>query len=505
MIGFQTLRAKLVAGFTLVIFLCLLLAGTGFIYLVRQYQTRMAIQRLSDLAWPLTLQVRTWERWGVPPGQMEAMLREQAGNLNLRIFVVDPARRVLVDTQSDLTGQQLEWPEDALPSDHARAVWGTYDTGDQRGIFYIVGPPRAVSSTAERVVGRLSQNTVVLAVPERSVTSAWLELGPSLSAAGLVSLLISTAVALLLSRSISRPVVQMTRAAEAMAKGNYEQAIPAAGRDEIGRLAATFNAMARQVNQSHKTLRDFLFNVSHELRTPLTSIQGFSQAMVDGSLTTPDAYAEAGGVVHQEAERMRRLVEDLLYLSKVESGQVTLDPQQVDLGALLQGSLKRWRPRATERGTTLVADFGDLPAILGDAHRLTQVLDNLLDNAVKFAAAGAAVTLSARAAGDAVTVAVHNPGPPIPAEALPRIFDRFYQVQPGRGGNGLGLAIVREIIAAHGGSVAAESDAASGTTILVHLPGQLATAAGGDRTVARFTAASPPRPGRWWRIRRTTA
>jgi two-component system, OmpR family, sensor kinase len=283
-------------------------------------------------------------------------------------------------------------------------------------------------------------------------------------------------VAQFLTRSIARPLVQMTRASEEMARGRYDQSIPVRGRDEVGRLAVAFNDMARQVSASDRTMRDFLANVSHELKTPLTSIQGFSQAMLDGTVLGPDEHQRAAGIINDEANRMRGLVEELLTLSKIESGQIAMGEDPVDLDRLLREAARRAEWQADATGVRVVVESRASAFVRGDAHWLAQVFSNLLDNALRHTPPGGSVAVRARTRAEPgeVTVAIHNTGSYIPPEDLPRVFERFFQVDRSRAGrlsgSGLGLAIVREIVQAHGGSVDAASDPASGTTFTVRLP-----------------------------------
>lgn len=478
-----SLRSKLIASYVVIIFLALFLAGSAFMLLLRDYQQQLALKRLADLAVPVSLQVRALERSGVGASQIAGLLQEHAAGMGVRILLVDAQSRVVEDTQGSLTGQQIPPPARDFSAGRGRlsAYWDAYRDPDSRLLFLVALRPRGGVPLSEGPLGRGTSYSVVLAAPERSVTAAWLELLPSLSLAALASFLVSIIVAVILSRSISRPVAQMTRASEEMARGNYDQFIAAKGKDEVARLAVAFNTMAQAVGLSQRTLRGFLANVSHELRTPLTSIQGFSQAMVEGAVRTPEDYAAAGRIINEEAGRMRRLVEELLYLSKIEAGQIPLERRDLDMGELLRACTRRIQPPAQRAGIKLELEVTSLPPVRGDEGLLEQVFGNLLDNALKHTPPGGAIRVRAQA-GDPlaadlpawVVVSVHNTGSFIPAEDLPRVFERFYQLDKARaknaGGSGLGLAIVKELVQAHGGTVEARSDLATGTEFIVRLP-----------------------------------
>jgi signal transduction histidine kinase len=314
----------------------------------------------------------------------------------------------------------------------------------------------------------------IVAVEESDIREAWRDLMPRLFLAGSIALFFGVIAAGLLARSITRPLAQITLASEQMAQGNYEQQIPAYGGDEVSRLASAFNAMSRQVSRSHRTLRDFLANVSHELKTPLTSVQGFSQAMIDGSLSKPEDYAEAGRIINDEAVRMRGLVDDLLYLSQVEQGEFRVHLDEMSPNELLRATRERFERRAQQSGVDLKIEADEMPPIIADGRRLEQALANIVDNAVRHTPSGGSVTLSSFAENGHVQLFVHNTGPVIPPDALPFVFDRFFQADPAgarAGANtGLGLAITKEIVQAHGGNVEAESSPDEGTRFTITLP-----------------------------------
>ena len=285
---------------------------------------------------------------------------------------------------------------------------------------------------------------------------------PRLLGAGLAALLLALAIALLLSRAFARPLSELAGAAEEIAAGNYAARVGVTGRDEIGVVGRSFNRMAEAVERARATQRDFLANVSHELKTPLTSLLGFSQALIDGSLQTPAERTRAGTIIHEEAHRVLRMSQELLDLARVESGQISLHPTDVDLKALLEQEIEIVKPRAGERQLALDLRLPTSPPhVKSDPERLHQIIDNLLDNAVKYAPAGTPVEVAVANGLMNVEVAVSNQvdqNPPDPQ----RIFDRFYRGDPSRssaaGGVGLGLAISRELAVALGGNLWAELD-----------------------------------------------
>ncbi len=472
----RSLRSKLIAAFAFVIFVSLFSAGTAFVIFLRNHETEMAREGVGRLAEPMALRMTYLEWVGLTPDQMKPVLDELAQNNDVRILLVDKSTSMVVlDSLDRLQGETVTQFEDAAAGTEKVGpiwVWQIHFRGAGENLILFT-PLDKVPGQERASATLLSRYRTVVAVPEEDITSAWLDVLPRLSVAGAIALVISVLVAFLLSRSISGPLRQITRASEEMARGRYGQQIDVRGHDEVGRLASAFNTMASEVNRSHTTLRQFLADASHELRTPLTSIQGFSQAMAEGTIDTPDELAESARIINKEAQRMRDLVDDLLELSRIEGGQATMQMERLDLADLLRTSVERFDRQAKDKGVQVQVDVPDLPAVEGDVRRLEQTFSNLLDNAVYYTPSGGTITVHAETSDAAVKVAVCNTGSVIPPEALPHVFERFYQVdKSGRneGHSGLGLAIVAEVVHAHGGTITAKSSDQEGTEFTVTLP-----------------------------------
>ncbi len=228
----------------------------------------------------------------------------------------------------------------------------------------------------------------------------------------------------------------------------------------------------RQLEQMR---RRFIGDASHEIKTPLTSIGGFAGAIADGTAATQEERTRSAALIVREVERLTRLVNDLLDLSRIESGAVSLDLDEVELPELIDGAVEAFSNQAQEKGVRLVSALPDLlPAVRADSDRVYQVLVNLLSNALRFAPPEGEVEVSARTEDGQVRVLVRDTGPGIPTDELPLIWERFHRADPSRarqeGGTGLGLAIVRSIVEAHGGKVSAESELGKGSTFSFTLP-----------------------------------
>ena len=285
------------------------------------------------------------------------------------------------------------------------------------------------------------------------------------------------------TRSLTRNLRPVITGTQEIAAGNlaYRVADDASSLAEVQSLGQSFNRMAEEVQASRQAQRDFVANVGHDLKTPLTSIQGFTQALLDGTATTPQAQERAASIIHDESQRLGRLVDELLDVARLEGDRLHLQRQPLDLADFLGQMVDRHLPQAQSAGVDLGLDLAALvvPAQLyADPDRLQRVFGNLLDNALAHTPEQGTVTVSAQpiSAQDGtpwVEIAVTDTGRGIPPEDLAHIFERFYRVdksRTGRQGSGLGLAIVRELVQAHGGTVRAESVLGQGSRFRVRLP-----------------------------------
>jgi signal transduction histidine kinase len=287
-------------------------------------------------------------------------------------------------------------------------------------------------------------------------------------------LVFSLFLAFILSNSVSAPLKQISDAARNVAAGR-ESSVKPQGPAEVRVLGEAFNEMSSQVFASQQSQRDFVANVSHELKTPLTSVQGFAQAILDGTVATPEAREQAAQVIYDEAGRMHRMVLDLLDIAKLDAGTANLRREPVALDVLLQAVIERMTPQSLQAEVVLVDQINKLSPVIGDGDRLSQVFNNLVDNAIKHTHPGGKVWLSAQVKEEWVEIVVQDTGDGIPKQELSRIFERFYQLDKSRqrGLNhsaGLGLAIVSQIVEAHGGKIIAKSVVGEGSRFIVKLP-----------------------------------
>ena len=319
---------------------------------------------------------------------------------------------------------------------------------------------------------------IILASPRPTLMNLrlWWDsvLRPILQAAG-IALLLSIFLSWLMSRWVAAPLDRMAEVSRAVAAGDYDQRLQPGGPEEVRGLALTFNEMVTRVQAGRKAQRDFVANVSHELKTPLTSIQGFAQAILDGTAQDEESQQHAAQVVYDEAQRLHRLVEDLLELARMDAGQIDFNRDRVEITALLSAVVERLSVKAAEAGVDVINKVGQLPVLTGDGDRLAQVFMNLIDNAIKHTPDGGQVSLWGEYAEGWISIHVEDTGPGIPEEELSRIFERFYQLDKARPGGmdrgvGLGLAITREIVRSHQGRLVAQSEPGRGSRFTVQLP-----------------------------------
>ena len=310
----------------------------------------------------------------------------------------------------------------------------------------------------------------------------------------LAAMIAAVIVSLLISRQVVTPVREMMHASQHIAAGHYDERVDVSGDldhpDELAQLALSFNRMADKLTQTENLRRQLIGDISHELRTPLTTIQGSMEGLMDGVLpAVPKTYQD----IYKEAQRLEYLVDDLQELSRVEAGSYPLERVPMEIAHLIESVARRLRPQFDEKGVALELDLpGDLPKVQADPDRISQVLINLIGNALQYTPVGGVVSVgctvsrkqfpvistqvpSKRNTDRWLLITLEDSGIGIPAEHLPHIFDRFYRVDKSRsragGGSGIGLTIAKHLVEAHGGQIWAESEGkGKGSTFIFALP-----------------------------------
>ena len=290
--------------------------------------------------------------------------------------------------------------------------------------------------------------------------------------ASLGAVLVSVILGVLLARTLTRPIREITSATKNIAKGDLKQQVPIRSNDELGELAASFNQMSADLSKSRELRRQMTADIAHELRTPLTVVLGHTEALSEGQLS-PDP--ETFEIIYDETKRLNRLVEDLRTLSLSDAGELHLNRSEISLGDLLERAAASRKPEANAKEIEIKVEVDqDLPEIEVDADRMTQVLVNLLDNALRYTPENGKITLSGLKIPDGVVISVKDTGPGVPEGDLPYLFDRFYRGDKSRqreeGGSGLGLAIARSLVESQGGRIRVESQIGEGAAFIIEMP-----------------------------------
>ena len=376
---------------------------------------------------------------------LQTLLEGMAVTSNARFVMADLEGNVLADS----LGEQANWTRINTKQSRPFAA------------FLIDGIP--VLAYAVPVV-----ETGLDTIEQNFVNAVNRSLLIAIAAAGLVALLLT----LLLSKSITGPIGELTSAARQMEKGDLSQRVNVRTGGELGELAHAFNAMADGLERLEQLRRNMVTDVAHELRTPLSNIRGYLEAMRDGIIAPTH---EAITSLYEEAMLLNRLIDDLQELALAEAGQLKLERQPIHIGDVLEKAVNLVDPLARMKGVCVSMDVpADLPVVHADAGRMVQVMRNLLNNAITATPEGGEVHVTARLVDSKIEVCVQDTGIGIDPEHMPFIFERFYRPDKSRarktGGAGLGLAIVKQLVEAHGGEIGIQSEIGKGTTVTFTSP-----------------------------------
>ena len=400
--------------------------------------------------------------------EMHAVAEQIAATTGDRLLVTNPQGRVILDSSDQLFGEVVSPVSSSVD---VIFIQRTVDAGNERLFTQkLPEPPRTVPGmVAPMIAGMPIVGPAPLLEREQGFVSA---VTGSLLVGVLVGGAVAVVLAMVFARGILRPIGALTFAAQRMEQGDLSQRVRVDSRDEIGQLAHAFNAMADGLARTDQLRRAMVTDVAHELRTPLTNLRGYLEAVRDG-VTEPRP--EVIDSLYEEAMLLSHLVDDLQDLTLSEAGQLTLRREPVALEGVLAAAAQAMQPRAQDKGVDMLLESeSGLPLVDADPQRVGQVVRNLLANALTHTPAGGAIHLGARHAGDVVTIDVRDTGSGIEPEHLPNVFERFYRGDASRtratGGAGIGLAVVKQLVEAHGGEVAVISTPGTGSRFSFTLP-----------------------------------
>ncbi len=461
----MTLRARLVVSFT-----ALLVAAIAAVGTIAIRSTRDVLMDQIDAA---LVEV---------DARLNSIPERGMGSEIIREFI----RAAGLDPRGQDVARLIREQDRILLFDPAR--YGSYDERPNVDLYSLSDPPRpqtipAVNGEIEyrtigRVVGRTNQ-VEYFAVPLNEVDEATAGLLETLLFAGSAVLLLGAGATWMMVRRDMRPVEDMIDTAAAIGDGDLSERVPPAPENtELARLGNALNHMLGHIEQSFESeqhaqdrLKRFIADASHELRTPITSIKGYAELFRAGGLSDEDALTNAMGRIEKESTRMGRLVEDLLLLARLDR-ETEIERAPVDMKLIVDGAVADFEALEPDRPVHVTGQ--DTAFVDGDEARLTQVVANLLSNARIHTPPGSPVDVAITSDNGRVVLEVTDDGPGIPADELPRVFDRFHRIDSSRarnsGGSGLGLSIVSAIVQSHGGTVSATNEDGRGARFTVTLP-----------------------------------
>jgi signal transduction histidine kinase len=362
--------------------------------------------------------------------------------------------------------RRLTLPKSKFDWISGRSGTFTFVPPGEQHTWYGVANPVALSKNGATI------GAIVVATKQTDVSSRINALLERLALAGIVGLLVAAALSWYLSRRIVRPVLQLSDAADAVARGDREPALPDRAPGELRHLTERFSEMATRLGEVEEMERNFLMSVSHELRTPLTAIRGHVAAITDGVIDDPELQRASLETVQAEAQRLERLVGDILDLAKLDTHRFTVTTEEVDMAQLLDQAFDRYREEAARRSIDFREELQARPVIVSDGDRVLQVVGNLLSNAFHATPDGGRISLELAQRNGSIHVAVEDNGPGIAREKRERLFRPF--VSETGGGTGLGLAIAKELSSALGGRLELRSEVGKGSRFELVLPARAA-------------------------------
>ena len=464
----HSLRFRLLLAFTIVI-----LAAVGAVYFfvsqttvgeIRLYGERSEQARFGRVGFEL---YRYYYQHGTWQGIQSDV--EQWGSLyGRRIILTDASGIVVADSESELLGEQYH-------SDVPGRNLSSMREGDTLGIIYIspeIMPDFTMPPTSQRDISGVPYVGFETPPGFPSPLSLAQTIGRFLIWGALLAIAIALLFTIFLSRRISAPVNALALAARRLGRGDLSHRVQLKDKGEMGELAQAFNSMASDLERAEKLQRDMVADVAHELRTPLSNIRGYLEAIRD-KVIKPDA--ETIRSLGEETALLSRLVDDLQELALAEAGELKLNRQPEDIAEVINKAAAAIQVQIQRKGISVVIDLPKgLPLGDIDFQRISQVLRNLLNNAVTHTPAGGSITIAARQQNNRLEVSISDTGEGIPAEELSNIFERFYRVDKSRtratGGTGLGLTIAKRLVEAHGGEIKVQSEVGKGSCFSFTIP-----------------------------------
>lgn len=469
-----SIQTKMVLAIAAVIVLAIFLSGVVFVFRTREERRAQALDRVAAAS-PAIYQQAFFALLprNEDDRQFYEILNDLSREQDVRILILSTDGTVLYETSEELTGEHVVVPPSSDEDVQRGFVSWQPPEGLEQDLTFVSASASFVTGTGRELPFR-----IVLAVESDTIASAWLGVLPGLVLAALVAVPLASIAGIFLARQVAQPVRRLTRASEAMARGDFNQRVELHRDDEIGRLSRSFTVMSQRVGDRDSQMRALLANVSHDLKTPMTSITGYAQSLVDGTASVEDA-PRIGGVIRDEAEHVNALLADLLYLGEIDAGQIITRSETVPLAELAARCVRRIEPVAKSKRIDVRVDVGDSVLLRDvDPEKLERALTNVLENAAKFTPPDGEIVVRGWSENGAVApqvlFSVTNTGSSIADDDLPKVFDRFFRGDRTRrtaSGSGLGLAITRELVELNRGRIDARNEPRGGVTFTMAFAG----------------------------------
>jgi len=472
-------------AFLLIVGASFYVIATSLISLVGDYlfEQRISMDRLN--VEKLSVQVAPLYN-AYESAELQNLLTQSGGQLGGRLMIVDKDAKVQYDSFSELLGRRLQLPEVLGILQAGKTVdYGVHQLSDERdkegsdSLFSFLRPLNTGITWVAYCTAALNgdsgvEGVLLFSSPVQEMMADLYSLQDKMVVYFLLAAVAALLVALVFSRVITKPIIGLTKVIQKMGKGDLSVRVKVKGSGEIRRLAETFNRMSERLEALDKSRNQFVANASHELKTPLATMK----IMLESMIYQPDMEAplreEFMNDINNEINRLNLVISDLLTLVQMDTHSAKLNRSSMDLSEIVKNVAHKLSPMARDKKQLMTVNTGEACPMYADASKLTQVVYNLIDNAVKYTQPAGQIAVTLEKAGKDAILTVQDNGPGVPEEDQEHIFDRFYRVDKARsretGGTGLGLSIVSQIVQLHGGVITVKSREGEGSTFRVELP-----------------------------------
>ncbi len=482
---FTSIRWKILLAFLLIVGASFYVIATSLIGLVGDYlfeqrisADRLNVEKLSTQIQSLYLANETKE--------LQNQLTQAGGQLGGRLMIVDKDAKVQYDSFSELLGRRLQLPEVLGILAQGKTVdYGVHQLVGQKeqvtttSIFSFLRPLNTGATWVAYCTAALAgpdgvEGVLLFSSPVQEMMEDLYSLQDKMLVFFILAAVAALIAALLFSGIITRPIVNLTKVIQKMGKGDLSVRVKVKGSGEIRRLAQTFNSMSERLEALDKSRNQFVANASHELKTPLATMKIMLESMIYQPEMESELRTEFMGDINNEIDRLNLIISDLLTLVQMDTHSIKLNRENMDLSEIVHNVARKLAPMARDKKQLLRVTAGDPCPMYADSSKLTQVVYNLVENAIKYTQPAGQIAVQLEKSGKDAILTVQDNGPGVPKEDQSHIFDRFYRVDKARsretGGTGLGLSIVSQIVQLHGGAISVKSEESEGSTFKVELP-----------------------------------